>query len=359
MQCHLRYRFFLLGFALLLQSAHAEIEYFYSGATGGLNAYANKLISYDTVSGNFSVVGPLSDQSLQPWFGVTGPLVRDLSNNTISFQACMQPAGNCFAPASYTTITIDAATGHTLSTAPNSGAASLLPSGTYCCYSTIPTISATTLASIARNTYLKVNSTGAAATASGSNSVAVGDGANAAGASSIAVGHNASAASTSAVAIGADSSATADNSVALGSGSVADEANTVSVGSSSNARRVTNVAAGAHPTDAANIAQMQAGLNQALTQANAYTDQQVAGLRNYVDRRANGGTAAAMALSGIPQPIGDGKVMIGIGYGNWRGSQGMAIGGVAIVGSKTVVKAGATFDDQGGKGFSGGVGLQF
>ncbi len=410
----------LIFAAVVFQAAHAEIEYFYSGATGGVSAYANKLISYDTVSGSFSVVGPLSDQSLQPNFTFTGQFFHDLSNNTITFQACMVAGAWCNAPASYTTITIDAATGHTISTVPMSGAASLLPSGTFCCFPTIPTVSAATLnsiqtsigqnstdivdlqatvsahssdiaslqgvvatnianiasntASIATNTadistnsasiaainkYHQVNSTGVAANAAGANGVAIGDGTNAAGANAIAVGHNASAGNSNSMAIGANSSATADNATALGANSVADESNTVSVGSATNARRITNVATGVHSSDAVNVGQLQAGLNQVLSQANAYTDQQVSGLRNYVNRRANGGTAAAMALSGIPQPVGDGKIMIGIGYGNWRGSQGMAIGGAAVVGTRTVIKAAATLDDQGGKGFAGGIGLQF
>jgi autotransporter adhesin len=180
-------------------------------------------------------------------------------------------------------------------------------------------------------TYLKTNSTGAPASATG----------------------------VDAVALGGSAKASAPNSVALGAGSVADEADTVSVGSSSGKRRITNVAAGVNPSDAVNVAQLQSGLNQALSQANSYTDNQIGGLRNYLGRRANSGVAAALATSGIPQAFSNGKVMIGVGFGNWRGASGAAVGASAVVSEHVAIKGAGTFDDQGGKGFSGGIGFQF
>nr|WP_227852826.1 YadA-like family protein [Klebsiella oxytoca] len=119
--------------------------------------------------------------------------------------------------------------------------------------------------------YLKVNSTGPDAVASGKdavalgqgtvasgdNSIATGNGAQASGNGAIATGNNASASGTGSVAIGDNASVTASNSVALGSGSVADRDNTVSVGSAGNERQVTNVAAGTEDTDAVNVAQLK------------------------------------------------------------------------------------------------------
>ena len=52
--------------------------------------------------------------------------------------------------------------------------------------------------------------------------------------------------------------------------------------------------------------------------------------------------------------------MIGAGFGNWRGASGMAIGGSALLADgHTALKAGATFDTNGGNGFSAGIGYQF
>ena len=67
----------------------------------------------------------------------------------------------------------------------------------------------------------------------------------------------------SGTAIGQGASATATGAVAIGQGSVANQANTVSVGSAGNERRVTNVAAGTAATDAANVGQVQAGVQLA------------------------------------------------------------------------------------------------
>ncbi len=84
--------------------------------------------------------------------------------------------------------------------------------------------------------YLRVNSTGAEAIASGTESIAVGAGA----------------------------SASAANSIAVGAGSVADRANSVSIGAVGAERQVTNVAAATAATDAVNLGQLQASEQGAL-----------------------------------------------------------------------------------------------
>ncbi|MCM2525640.1 YadA-like family protein [Stenotrophomonas maltophilia] len=84
--------------------------------------------------------------------------------------------------------------------------------------------------------YLRVNSTGTEAVASGADSIAVGTNAR----------------------------ATAANSIAVGAGSLADRANTVSIGAAGAERQVTNVAAGTAATDAVNVGQLQASEQGAL-----------------------------------------------------------------------------------------------
>ncbi len=84
--------------------------------------------------------------------------------------------------------------------------------------------------------YLRVNSTGTEALASGTDSIAVGTNAR----------------------------ATAANSIAVGAGSLADRANSVSLGAAGAERQVTNLAAGTAATDAVNVGQLQASEQGAL-----------------------------------------------------------------------------------------------
>ncbi|MCF3492145.1 hemagglutinin [Stenotrophomonas maltophilia] len=84
--------------------------------------------------------------------------------------------------------------------------------------------------------YLRVNSTGTEALATGADSIAVGTNAR----------------------------ATAANSIAVGAGSLADRANSVSIGAAGAERQVTNMAAGTAATDAVNVGQLQASEQGAL-----------------------------------------------------------------------------------------------
>ncbi len=84
--------------------------------------------------------------------------------------------------------------------------------------------------------YLRVNSTGTEAVASGTDSIAVGTNAR----------------------------ATAANSIAVGAGSLADRANSVSIGTAGAERQVTHMAAGTAATDAVNVGQLQASEQGAL-----------------------------------------------------------------------------------------------
>jgi autotransporter adhesin len=105
--------------------------------------------------------------------------------------------------------------------------------------------------------YFKANSGKAAASATGSDSVAAGPAASASGASSVAMGDGAQASGAQSSAIGANANVSHANSVALGAGSVSDRDNSVSVGSTGNERQITHVAAGSADTDAVNVAQLR------------------------------------------------------------------------------------------------------
>ncbi|CAG9231728.1 conserved hypothetical protein [Paraburkholderia tropica] len=176
--------------------------------------------------------------------------------------------------------------------------------------------------------YVAVNSPNGAATASGSNTLAVGGGAVASG--------------TSSTAIGDQAHANGANSVALGANSVADRANSVSVGSIGNERQITNVANGTAPTDAVNLGQ----LNSSLGGVNSRIDD--------VDRDARRGIAAASALNVVTPYLPGrttmnagvaayrGQAAIGIGVSRWneKGSVNYNLGVSSAGGNSTIVRAG-------------------
>ncbi|WP_434661406.1 YadA-like family protein [Paraburkholderia sp. A3BS-1L] len=245
---------------------------------------------------------------------------------------------------------------------------------------------------------------GESAAASGVNAVASGNGAGAEGDESVAMGSKAlasgagsmafaaaaaenarnplfaaygdknteaaSASGMNAVAVGVNASATADNSVALGAGSVADRANTVSVGAAGSERQVTNVAAGTAGTDAVNVNQ----LNDAQKQAENYADQRISqsmsnmsqslsGLQDLVHdvlRRSYAGTAAAMAVAGLPQPTQPGKMMVAMAGGRYGGQTGGALGVSYVTeNNKWVGKLSANTSTTGNTGVVVGAGYQW
>jgi trimeric autotransporter adhesin len=183
------------------------------------------------------------------------------------------------------------------------------------------------------------------------------------GADSAAAGAGAVASGRSSVAFGTDAQASADNSVAIGSGSIADRANSVSIGSVGNERQITSVAAATSATDAVNLGQLQAGMTQATNVANAYTDMRIdqlgfdlKGLR----RDAEGGTASAMAVAGIPQTIDPGAGMLGFGASTWQGERAFAMGfSKASDNGRVIVRAAASVNTRGQGGANAGVGFAF
>jgi trimeric autotransporter adhesin len=176
------------------------------------------------------------------------------------------------------------------------------------------------------------------------------EGAVATGTHSTALGALASATGAQATAIGSGAKASAANSVALGANSVADRDNTVSVGSAGNERQVTNVAAGTQGTDAVNVDQMNQGITQGVSQANAYTDRRFNALGDQVSSVARGaysGIAAATALTMIPDVDPGKTIAVGVGTANYKGYQAAALGASARIAANIKVKLGAGISAEG------------
>ncbi|NYH15289.1 YadA-like family protein [Paraburkholderia bryophila] len=165
-------------------------------------------------------------------------------------------------------------------------------------------------------TFVNINTPangGTAAVASGSDSIAIGNGAAATGATSIAIGKNTVTAGDNSVAMGAGATAPNTNAVALGANSTTDRDNSVSVGSVGATRQITNVAAGTQTTDAVNLGQ----LNNAMGN--------MSNTINNVDRNAAKGIASASALN-IVTPYLPGRTTLNAGIANYRGYQAVGLG---------------------------------
>lgn len=208
---------------------------------------------------------------------------------------------------------------------------------------------------------------GSSTTASGTDAVAIGNGAQASGNQSLAVATGSIATATASTAIGEGAQASGTNSVALGANSTdGGQANVVSVGSRSQARRLTNIAAGIEAADAVNLGQ----LNGAISTAQAYTDARLSAMSydlanvrqdvKAIRRDAEGATASAMALAGIPQTFERGKGMVGVGVGTWQGESAIAVGlSKATDDGRFVLKAGASYNSRSQGGANAGVGWAF
>jgi autotransporter adhesin len=134
--------------------------------------------------------------------------------------------------------------------------------------------------------------------------------------------------------MGANAKASADNSVALGANSVANRANTVSVGAAGSERQITNVAAGTEATDAVNVEQMNAAVNNAIGElpsgmsAKQYTDSRFNSMQNSVNqvaKNAYAGVAAAMAMPNLT-PAQPGGTVVAAGSGVYKSGAAAAVG---------------------------------
>lgn len=138
--------------------------------------------------------------------------------------------------------------------------------------------------------------------------------------------------------------------------------------------RLHNVANGMAATDAVNLGQLQSGLNNVMEQTMGYTDQRFAEAIEYTDLRvaeigfdlaelredAFSGTAAAMAMSSIPQAIEADRSMVGGGIGHYRGETAFGFGySRAFNDGRGVVKVSGTLDTHGKGGVAAGAGFSF
>ncbi|WP_118794311.1 Hia/Hsf adhesin N-terminal domain-containing protein [Haemophilus influenzae] len=128
----------------------------------------------------------------------------------------------------------------------------------------------------------------------------------------------------------------------------------VSVGASDEERRIQNVAAGeisATSTDAINGSQLYAV-------AKGVTN--LAGQVNKVGKRADAGTASALAASQLPQASMPGKSMVSIAGSSYQGQNGLAIGVSRISDNgKVIIRLSGTTNSQGKTGVAAGVGYQW
>ncbi|EDJ88396.1 Hia/Hsf adhesin N-terminal domain-containing protein [Haemophilus influenzae] len=128
----------------------------------------------------------------------------------------------------------------------------------------------------------------------------------------------------------------------------------VSVGASGEERRIQNVAAGeisATSTDAINGSQLYAV-------AKGVTN--LAGQVNKVGKRADAGTASALAASQLPQASMPGKSMVSIAGSSYQGQSGLAIGVSRISDNgKVIIRLSGTTNSQGKTGVAAGVGYQW
>ncbi|WP_343585978.1 YadA-like family protein [Herbaspirillum sp.] len=230
--------------------------------------------------------------------------------------------------------------------------------------------------------------------------MALGNGAIAGGAQSIAQGANANASGGASIALGSGATASHADSIALGSGSATTvgaqagyiayalaaaqtSAGEVNIGN----RKITGVAAGSADTDAVNVSQLKALaasipgggsggegggggmppagdlINNAVGQAKQYTDSQINNLRGDLDKYrhdANGGTASALAVAGLPQPGAPGKSMLSIAGSTYEGQTGLALGlSTYTENGRWIVKAAATTNSRGKTGAAVGAGFQW
>ena len=123
--------------------------------------------------------------------------------------------------------------------------------------------------------------------------------------------------------------------------------------------KITNVAEGTAGTDAVNVSQ----LNQALGAIAGPNTANFTALNNKVNEvaaDAKAGTAAAMAVAGLPQAYLPGKSMMAVGGSVYRGESGYAIGYSTISdGGNWIIKGTATGNSRGHYGATAAVGYQW
>ena len=240
---------------------------------------------------------------------------------------------------------------------------------------------------------------------SGKNSGAIGDPTVVSGNSSYSIGNNNNVSADNAYALGSNIKATVNDSVYLGDraqtqgihaadaakgeaytyGGLNDKAVAGKAGSTAAAnkvagvvtvgngtdetRQVQGVAAGvvsADSTDAINGSQLYY-TNQAINQSVTNIGNYVVNMGDQINQRidnvesdSKAGTAAAMAVAGLPQAYLPGKSMMAVAGGVYRGESGYAVGFSSISdGGNWIIKGTATGNSRGHYGATAGVGYQW
>jgi len=240
---------------------------------------------------------------------------------------------------------------------------------------------------------------------SGKNSGAIGDPTVVSGNSAYSIGNNNNVSADNAYALGSNIKATVKDSIYLGDraqtqgirtadaakgeaytyGGLNDKAVAGKAGSTAAAnkvagvvtvgngtdetRQVQGVAAGvvsADSTDAINGSQLYY-TNQAINQNVTNIGNYVVNMGNQINQRidnvesdSKAGTAAAMAVAGLPQAYLPGKSMMAVAGGVYRGESGYAVGFSSISdGGNWVIKGTATGNSRGHYGATAGVGYQW
>ena len=240
---------------------------------------------------------------------------------------------------------------------------------------------------------------------SGKNSGAIGDPTVVSGNSSYSIGNNNNVSADNAYALGSNIKATVKDSVYLGDraqtqgihtadaakgeaytyGGLNDKAVAGKAGSTAAAnkvagvvtvgngtdetRQVQGVAAGvvsADSTDAINGSQLYY-TNQAINQSVTNIGNYVVNMGDQINQRidnvesdSKAGTAAAMAVAGLPQAYLPGKSMMAVAGGVYRGESGYAVGFSSISdGGNWIIKGTATGNSRGHYGATAGVGYQW
>ena len=212
---------------------------------------------------------------------------------------------------------------------------------------------------------------GANALASGDNALAVGNDSRATANNATAVGNRAQASAESALAVGYGAQATHANSVALGAGSRTREGaqsnyQAAFVGQSSSlgevnigSRTLSGVAPGRNDDDAANVAQLKAGVAAATN----YTDNRFGQAMSHIDHVQNklrAGVASAMAMAGLPQAYQPGASMFSMSGGTYAGESAMSMGySTASDNGKWIYKAAASTNTRNDTGATIGIGYQW
>lgn len=225
----------------------------------------------------------------------------------------------------------------------------------------------------------------------GRNSGAIGDPSVINGNNTYAVGNNNTVNGNNTFVLGNSVTETIDNSVVLGNEAAAkgvhttaggghytfagandanvagvnDVVGVVSVGKEGQTRQVQNVAAGVvspTSTDAINGSQLY-HTNEAINSVANYSvnmGNQLNQRIGDVESKSNAGTAAAMAVAGLPQAYLPGKSMMAVSGSTYRGESGYAVGFSSISDNGNwVVKGTATGNSRGHYGATAGVGYQW